>query len=266
MVVEDSTGTRFRLTRDEAMLVRFGLLRVGIAHRKWKDAGQDMIPPGSCTPLPAPADPGRYSADHQAMILHVVVTATSSFQAHSRRLRMNALELADRVLGVRATEMMCRHGHLAPCLKEYKVRARLLLKKLERLRKRAKRAYSRGHGPAAFAEASQIWQQHVRFVRRFFLYCSCNRFKKWVKGARAVHKLVVNDWMKFFHEELTALELTVPPEPKLRDLVRRALRGSQRALRVYGRSYFHDRPGVLQERIRLFVVNRCLKSEMERNK
>lgn len=48
--------------------------------------------------------------------------------------------------------MMARHGHLEPRPVRYKVRCRRLLKKLERLRKRAKRAYIRDHGQAAFAE------------------------------------------------------------------------------------------------------------------
>lgn len=265
MSEEFNTTSSFRLTRDEAMLIRPGLFRIVVAHRKWQDAGRDMIPPGSVTPLPAPKDAGRYCAQHQAIILHVAVIATNSFKVRSRRLRMNAFELAACILGVRATELMCRHGHLTPCPAGYKVRAQRLLKKLERLRKRAKRAYIRAHGPAAFAEASQKWHEYVRFVRRYFLYCTCNRIKKWVKGSRALRERLVNDWLIFFRKELAALDLKVPPDPRLRNLVRRALRSSRRALRVYGRSYFHDRPGVMQERIRLFVVNRCLNAEMARS-
>jgi hypothetical protein len=254
------TTTSFRLTRDEAMLIRPGLFRIVVAHRRWKNAGQDFIPPGSCTPLPAPKAAGRYGAEQQAIILHVVVTATNSFQARSRRLRMDSFEIAACILGVRATVMMCRHGHLTPCPADYKVHARRLLKKLERLRKRAKRAYIRVHGQPAYAEASQHWLLYVRFVRRYFLYCSCNRFSKWVKGLRETRRPLVNEWIRFFRKELPELELKIPPDRTLRDLVMQALRSSRKALRYYGRVYFHNRPGVMRERIRLFVVKRCLKA------
>lgn len=87
------------------MLVRFGLLRIVIDHRKWKGTGQDTIPPWSCTPLPASADEGKYSAEYRAMILHVAVTATDSFQAREQKLRGEA-------------RRALRHTHAKPILND----------------------------------------------------------------------------------------------------------------------------------------------------
>lgn len=263
---ETSTTTSFRLTRSEAELIRPGLLRLIISHRHWQDRGTPLISPASFHSLPHPADEGEFSAACQAIILHVAVVATNSFKAQSRRLHFDPFELAACILGVRATEMMARHGHLEPCPLKYKVRCRRLLKKLERFRKRAKRAYIMVHGGKAYAEASHCWQQYVRFVRTFFLFCTCNRTLLPDVGGRRLRRLIEDQWMQYFREELSFRGLEIPPQTELRGLVKRALRVGRRFIRQYGRITSHDHHDLLQERIVNYVVRRCRKTRTSKVK
>ena len=80
-------------------------------------------------------------------VSRVIVAAT--FTGQSRRLRLDPLELAACALGARITEMQVRHGHVEAWLPDHKIASEKLLARLERLRKRAKRACIRARGHAA---------------------------------------------------------------------------------------------------------------------
>lgn len=253
------TGTSFlRLTRNEASLIRPGLLRLVIAHRYWRNRGTSMSSPARFISIPGRRDEGEFSPRCQSTAFHVTVAATMSFYAQSRRLYLNAFELAACILGVRVTEMVARHGHLEPRPPKYKVRCRRLLKKLERLRKRAKCNYI--HGQEAFAEASHRWQQYLRFVRALFTFCTCNRTLSSDPAGRTQRKLIEDEWMKYFREELPARGLDIPPELELRKLVRRALRVGRRFICQCGRPVSHEHHDLLKERRVNCGVRRCRKS------
>jgi len=254
--------TSFRLARDEARLIRPGLLRLIIAHRHWQDRGASLVSPASYISIPQLMDEGEFSQQCQATVFHVAVIATNSFKAQSRRLRLDSFELAAGILCVRVTEMMARHGHLEPRPSRYKVRCRHLLKKLERLRKRAKRAYIRVQGQRAFAEASHRWQEYVRFVRAFFLFCTCNRTLLPDASGRTLRRLMEDQWMEYSREELPARGREIPTEPELRGLVKRAVRVGRRFIRKCGRITAHDNQDLLHERMAKYVVRRCRKSEV----
>ncbi len=257
-----SSRTPLRLARDEAKLIRPDLLRLVAAHRNWQDHGASPVSAARSISIPHLIDEGEFSAECQATVLHVAVVATHSFKAQSRRLRLDPFELAACILGVRATEMMARHGHLEPRPVRYQVRCHRLLKKLARFRKRAKRAYIRVHGKAAFADASHRWQQHVRFVRAFFLFCTCNRTILPDPAGRTYRKLIEDQWMKYFREELPARGRKIPSEPKLRGMVKRALRVGRRFIRRNGRITAHQNRDLARERMVMYVVRRCRKSQV----
>ena len=184
------TTTPFRIIKDEAVLIRRGLVFLIAKHHHWKESGSSLYSPATLFSHRPLIDEAEFSAEYQATVLHVAVVATHSFKAQSRRLRLDPFDLAVCILGVRVTEMMVRHGHLEPRPVRYKVRCRRLLKKLERLRKRAKRAYIRVHGRGAFAEARHRWQQYVRFARSHFLFCTCNRTLLPDPAGKAYRKLI----------------------------------------------------------------------------
>lgn len=255
------TSTSFRISRDEAGLIRPGLLRLIIAHRHWQDRGASPVSPASFISIPGRRDEGEFSAEFHATVLHVAVVATNDFKAQSRRLRLDPIELAACILGVRATEMMVRHGHLEPCPSRYKVRCRRLLKKLEKLRKRAKRTYIRVHGQAAFAEASHRWRQYVRFARSYFLFCTCNRTLLPDPSGRILRKLMEDQWMEYLREELLERGGEIPPEPELRRLVKCALRVGRRFIRHNGRITTHKNQDVMHKRMVKYVVRHCPESK-----
>ncbi len=256
-----SSRTPLRLARNEAKLIRPGLLRLIAAHHNWQDHGASPISPARSISIPHLIDEGRFSMECQATVLHVAVVATNNFKVQSRRLRLDPIELAACILGVRTTEMMARHGHLEPRPVRCRVRCRRLPRKLERIRKRAKRAYIGVHGQAAFAEASHRWQQHVRFVRAFFLFCTCNRTILPDPAGRTHRKLIEDQWMKYFREELPARGRKIPSEAKLRGLVKRALCVGRRFIRHNGRITAHQNHDLLQEKMTMYVVRRCRESQ-----
>ncbi|TAM80278.1 MAG: hypothetical protein EPN47_16095 [Acidobacteria bacterium] len=253
------TTIPFRISLDEATLIRLGLLRLIIAHRQWREQGSSVIPPGQCISISIPGrkDVGEFSSECQSTVLHVVAVATNDFNSQSRRLQLDPIELAACILGVRVTEMMARHGHLEPRPANYKARCRRLVRKLERLRKRAKRAYVCVYGKRAFAEASHQWQQYVRFARSFFLFCSCNRTLLPDPSGRRRRKLIQDEWIQFFRQELPDRGLDVPPEAELRKLIQRSLRLSRRFIRRHGQSTVHNNPDLLHDRMVNYIVRRC---------
>ena len=241
--------TSFRLSRAEAKLIRIGLLRATSGHCLWNARGR--------------IDEGEYSAEHLAIVLRVIVTATGSFPttgcftAESRRVRLDPFELAACLLAVPTAEMMVRHGHTQAWLPNHKDATRRLLVKLERLRKRAKRAFIRVRGPATFTEASQRWQGFVRFARVYFLFCGCNRPRLPGGGSEALRKPLVQEWILYFREELPASGIRVPGDQELRDLVRRALRSARRFTADMGLMTVRENGEFIRDRIKKFVTDRC---------
>ena len=257
----ENITTSFRISRDEAMLIRRGLVWLVAKHHRWKASGSALNSPAIFASHRPRIDEGEFSAECQATVLHVAVVTSNDFKAQSRRLRLDPIELAACIPGVRVTEMMPRHGHLKPCPSSYRVRSRRLLAKLERLLKRAKRAYIRVHGQRAFAHASHQWQQYVRFARAYFLFCTCHRTSFLRSGTKVRRRLIQDRWMEYFRHELPVRGLEIPPEPELRDLVRRPLRVGKRLIRYHGWKTAHDNPDPLQERMKNYVIRRCHRSK-----
>lgn len=261
MSEKTDTRTCFRISRDEAILIRRGLVCLVAKHHQWKEGGSPLYTPAVFFSHRPRIDEAEFSAECQATVLHVAVVTSNDFKAKSRRLRLDPIELAACILGVRVTEMLARHGHLKPSPPNYRVRSRRLIKKLERLRKRAKRAYIRVYGKEAFAEARHRWQQYVRFARSYFLFCTCNRTILRDQGGRNYRRLKEDQWIKYFHEELPVRGLDIPPEVKLRRLVKRALRVGRRFIRQHGRITAHKNRDLMQARMVNYVVRRCRNSQ-----
>lgn len=220
---QNKTATSSRISRDEGLLIRPGI-RLISAHRRRSDRGALSVSLAREILIQGRRDEGEFCAECQATVLHVAAAATHSFNSQSRRLRLDPIELAACILGVRMTEMMARHRHLEPPSSNCKVRCRRLLTKLERLRKRVKRTHFRIHGRSAFAEASHHWQQYLRFARPYFLFCTCNRTLLPDPSGRRLRRLMEDQWMRYFRKELPTLGLEIPPDADLRGLAKRAFR------------------------------------------
>lgn len=87
-----SSSTPFRIARDEARLIRPGLLRLIAAHRHWQDHRASLISPARSILIPGRVNEGEFSPECHATVLHVAVVATNNFKARSRRLRLDPFE------------------------------------------------------------------------------------------------------------------------------------------------------------------------------
>jgi len=258
MLPSITAPTHFRLSLPEIELIRTGLDCVVIEHRAWERHGQDPCSAFRRCFRAMAIDEGEYSPADMGMIVQTL-GKLREVPGASKRLHMDAMELAACILGARVTQQRVRHGHVKSWLPDHKAATRALLKKLERLRKRAKRLYIRVHGLVAFQGARHRWQRFVPFVRTYFLFCTCHRPLLPGFRARLIRRLLVEDWMKRFREDFHQQNLPVPPEAALRNVVQRALRMGRRYQRAYGLRYASQHRGLLQQRIWDFVAKRCMK-------
>ena len=250
-----SVTASFRLSRSEARLIRPGLRHIVTAHSEWEQRGKESCSPPSSTSPHNRKDEGEYNPLVLAIIARALEKTTIA--SDTRRVHLDVFESSACVVGLRATQTMVRHGHMEPWLRNHSCAVQRLLSKLERTRKRGKTAFIRLHGSAAFTVSSQRWQQGLRFVRSFFLSCTCRHPPFGETGTRGRRKRMVASWVEKFRLELPAAGIEVPPEAQLRDLVKRALRSGRRFIDYYGLKTARDHHDLLHERIWNFVADRC---------
>ena len=260
MSIANHITTSLRLSCREAKIIRIGLFSIANGHELWRARGSPPYSPARMLFQRCRVDEGEYSAEDLATVSRVAATAT--FTSQSRRLRLDPLELAACAFGARVTEMQVRHGHIEAWLPNHTGASRKLLAKLERLRRRAKGAYIRVRGQAAFREASRRWQSFVRFARAYFLFCRCDR-PRLPFGNRDVRRRFVQDLIEYFKEELSSTGLQVPAEKELHSLVRRGLRSARRLMADMGVMTVRRNRAFLFDRICSYVIDRCrgLKNE-----
>jgi len=243
------------LSRSEAKLIRPGLKHIVSAHSQPEQRGKDSYSPQSSTSPHCRKDEGEYNP----VVLAIIARALdkTGVASETRRVHLDVFELAACILGVRASQTLVRHRHMEPWLRNHSCAAQRLLSKLERIRKRGKRAFIRLHGSATFTASSQRWQQGLRFVRSFFLSCTCRHPPFGETSRRGRRKRILASWLEKFRSELPAAGIEVPPKAELRDLVKRALRSGRRFIDYYGLQTARDHHDLLHERIWNFVADRC---------
>src|SRR5205809_3814424 len=260
MPIAHDITTSLRLSRREAKLIRIGLFSITNGNKLWQARGSPSYSPARMLFQASRKDEGEYREEHLATVSRLAAKAT--FTSQSRRLRLDPFELSACILGVRVTEMLVRHGHIETWLPNHTGASRKLLARLERLRRRAKRAFIRVRGHAAYSEESRHWQSFVRFARAYFLFCRCNR-PRLPFGNRDVRRRFVQDLIEYFEEELSSAGLKVPAEKELRSLVRRGLRSARRLMADMGVMTVRRNRAFLFDRICSYVIDRCrgLKNE-----
>src|SRR5207249_3427931 len=97
----------------------------------------------------------------------------------------------------------------------------------------------------------------LRFVRSFFLSCTCRHPPFGETSRRGRRKRILASWLEKFRSALPAAGIEVPPKAELRDLVKRALRSGRRFIDYYGLQTARDHHDLLHERIWNFVADRC---------
>ena len=249
--------TPLRLSASEIRLIIPGLSRICANRFNWNGLEKSHWSTSERRASRRPA----FDDQPPAAIPALLKWKLSAKVAKTSRLHLDAFELAAGILTVRVTNRLVCHRHIWGWFPNHKATTRRVLNKLGRLRKRAKRAFIRTHGHAAFAERSRHWKQFIRVARSESLSCSCERPLLPTIGTKKRRQQIVAFWLDRFQSELPASGLIVRPEKGLRAFARRALRSARRLMRRLGWRAVHGRPGLLSDRIREFVARRCSAAE-----
>jgi hypothetical protein len=148
------------------------------------------------------------------------------------RLRMaTPVEFAVCSLAVRVAVTRHRHGHRLLDIAGVDSASGRLLRRLETVRKRAKRAEVRRLGAGGYQEAAHAWREFSTWLRVHLLDCSCKckRRSSPLRGRR----VLVTQFSEWARDELIDRKHKVPDNRELRRLVRLGLRYVRR-----GRSRF----------------------------
>jgi len=140
-------STTLRLSPAEARTILPGLRRITSAHRLWEMCG---VPPFAHPKvLCHEQNLDRCACDDSHMAtLQGGLTKVGNLSIPGP-MGLDPFELAACMFGARVTATLLRHGHLRPWPLYDKGATKRLLAKLERCRKRAKRAFIRAHEQAA---------------------------------------------------------------------------------------------------------------------
>ena len=107
-----------------------------------------------------------------------------------------------------------------------------VLKRLEALRKRAKRVEVKQYGVDVFRQNTQNWKRFIVWLRVHIANCGCVMSRRPTPGGnRAAIVTQLVDWTR---QELQDRKAQLPDEPELRRLVRLALSYVRRGRKGYG--------------------------------
>ena len=149
--VRANPAVRIRLAASEAGLMLHGLNYIVRSYRVLQ-AG--YFPPGSIPWYfqPHPFDRGKYDTKHVENILQLRTTL-NALVGSGGRIRLDAFGIAAAILAVRVALRKVQPGELQGISTSSRKDAKKLLSKLEKYRKRAKRALITHFGKAACEEA-----------------------------------------------------------------------------------------------------------------
>lgn len=179
----------------------------------------------------------------------------------SHRLRADAFELAVLALCVRVTKTQSRHGHICVSL-NVKVVERFLAK-LERYRKRAKRAWLASAAEEVYWDYQTRWRKLLVWIHLHLLFCHCNRPKA---ASRSRDKRgYVKHCLALVRDGLRQERIPPPAEKDLRRLVRLAMRyvSRERTYVTLG-SLLHGGPSA-QRYLTKFVMERLSTNQEKEN-
>ena len=148
------------------------------------------------------------------------------------RLRVTtSTDIAACAFAVRVAVRRHHHEHHLLDIANIDASSARLLRRLETVRKRAKRAEIRQLGEGGYQEAAHAWREFSTWLRVHLLDCRCKR-KRRIPPLRH-RRVLVNEFAQLAWNELTDRRHNIPEDRELRRLVRLCLRYVRR-----GRSRF----------------------------
>src|SRR5271169_1600065 len=202
-------------------------------------------------------DPGVFNQDLMDGVL--ALHAKSSSLAPNGRIRFgDSRQVAACALAVRVAVRRHKHGHTHIEITRIDFAAKRLLRRLETVRKRAKRADLQRFGPMDYRQRAQDWQRFLQWLRVHLLNCGCGR-RRWVTQPKR-WRAIVDTLVTWVRAELINSKQRLPDEPELRRLIRLALCYARR-----GRTQFNVKDLLLDKgfasvHLAAFVTHRVEKA------
>jgi len=159
----------------------------------------------------------------------------STLTAGGRLRASSSAEFAACALAVRVAVTRHNHGHRLLEMTEVENSSVRLLRRIETVRKRAKRAEVRQLAEDGYKEAARTWREFSTWLRVHLLDCQCKRKRR--APPFRYRRVLVHQFAQLAWNELTDRRHKIPDDRELRRLVRLSIRYVRR-----GRSHFtmHD--------------------------
>lgn len=214
-------------------------LGLAVVVREWRVAESLGVYSNSAT-LPAGGQ-GRDQAEFMKVLAGLA--SLSSTGGKRRQAHLDAVQLAAAIFGVRVARTQMHHGHV-PARRRPCTNPRGLLRRLERVRKRAKRAAQKVD-PDGFTTLSRNWRRFVVWTRRYLLFCRCKQAAL-SRPSRSYHRRVFTQALSLASKVLDQ-QGTIIPDKRKRQLVSDSLRHIRRARTwISIRDLFCDEAAALQ--------------------
>ena len=220
--------TQLRLSRRDYQLLDLGWKPIATGIAEAKEFGQTRNADYIRIFQPWRGVPSRFDDSLLQILLQTHEKLTSTFECspcETHRVQLNVFQLMILQWIARVGKRQVSHGHAEATVKNYRRACKILLKKLERARKRAKRSFLTCFGLGSYRSWLGRWKAFRTWLGQRFL-CLCRERR--VNGLLRVRKALVNDSLRVAKDILRAEKVDAPDDKQLRKLVRLAIRGSRR--------------------------------------
>lgn len=217
-----------RLTRAEMEIICRGLNPIERDYLLWKEQGYGAFPTLVFPAIDSIGCEDDLIDQQSAIVIRVRGLVCNNLQS-TKRVHLNAIELAACQLGVRVVAYRARRRKVKWKRRNHRATIRHLSLKLENARKIAKSVQIRVRGEADYILARDRWQTCVAWMREVFAYAFLRHSKRVRSGRNTTRKLVIRDWLIWVQQALIKLELEPIPEGEIVGELRQALYAARRA-------------------------------------
>jgi hypothetical protein len=218
-------SVRLRLSRRDIRLMLPALRRIVAADRLWIEQGRIARAAEDPHFYQQPVRTGLYTTEGMRPFSELLKKMDG--RGASVRIRVTTFELCAGAIAVRQTLKAVRHRHVPAFDDNHRAAAKLVLARLEKFRRRARRLFESRRGVQEYAAAAKLWRNILQWVRSEFLWCKCRRSRGWTRLLRW-RRSVVDRCVALAADGLMRRSIHPPSPRELRRLVRRALRSARR--------------------------------------
>lgn len=217
-----------RLTRAEMEIICRGLNPIGRDYQLWKERGYGTFPyligreniSIQCT------DELIYQQAGVVTKVHGLIYG--NFQT-TKRLRLNAIELAACEFGIRVVAYCNRHKKVQWKRRNHRATMEHLRRKIQNARRVARSTHIKARGEADYISARDGWQTYLAWMREVFAYAFFLHSKRLPSVRNTIRNLVMKDWVMWVRQALSNLELDPMPDAEIVRELRQALSAAHRA-------------------------------------